>query len=63
MNFLKKIKDFLKEVKTEVKKVSWPGKQQTLKYTLLVIGISAVTAAFLGGLDYLLSALLKKFIL
>jgi len=58
-----KIIVFLKEVKTEMKKVNWPTRQETIRYTLIVIGISVVVAAFLGSLDLLFTFLLNKFIL
>lgn len=58
-----KIINFLKEVKLEMKKVNWPTKQETLKYTLIVIGVSLGTAIFLGGLDYIFAILRDKFIL
>lgn len=57
-----KIVAFLKEVKLEMKKVNWPTKDETIKYTLLVIGISVATAIFLGGIDFSFTALLNKFL-
>jgi preprotein translocase subunit SecE len=63
MNFLKKILNFLKESLTELKKVKWPSAEETLQYTLIVIIISLVVAVYLGGLDYLFSFLLRKFII
>jgi|AntAceMinimDraft_16_1070373.scaffolds.fasta_scaffold04650_2 preprotein translocase subunit SecE len=53
---------YLKQVKTEVKKINWPTKQQTIRYSLVVVGISAVVAFFLGGLDFTFSTLLKKIV-
>jgi len=58
-----KITTFLKEVRLEVKKVNWPTRQQTIRYTLIILGISLVIAVFLGGLDFLFTILLEKFIL
>ncbi len=58
-----KITTFLKEVRQELKKVSWPSRQETIKYTLIVIGVSAAVAIFLGGLDFLFVWVLNKFIL
>ncbi len=55
--------DFLKEVRIELKRVTWPTRQQTIKYTLIVIGLSLAVAAFLGGLDFLFSWLLNKFVI
>ena len=54
---------FLKEVRLEMKKVNWPTKQETIKYVIIVIGVSAVLAAFLGVLDFIFIRLLNKFIL
>lgn len=62
-NLLLKIVTFLKEVKVELKKVNWPTKQETTKYALIVIGVSLAVAIFLGGLDFLFTWLLNKFIL
>jgi preprotein translocase subunit SecE len=58
-----RIVNFLKEVKAELKKVAWPTKQETIRYTLLVVGVSAGVAIFLGGLDFLFSFLLNQFVL
>ena len=58
-----KLITFLKEVKLEIKKVNWPTRQETIKYTLIVIGISAGVAAFLGILDFIFIALLNKLIM
>jgi len=58
-----KLITFLKEVKLEIKKVNWPTRQETIKYTLIVIGISAGVAAFLGTLDFIFTALLNKLIM
>ena len=63
MNIITKIITFLKEVRLEMKKVNWPTKETTIKYTLIVIGISFIVAAYLGGLDVLFITLLEKFIL
>lgn len=47
---------FLKEVKEELSKVAWPSREQTIRYTILVIIVALVVGAFLGGLDYILTA-------
>jgi len=58
-----KITTFLKEVRLEMKKVNWPTRQETLRYTLIVIGVSIVVAVFLGGIDFIFTTLLNRFIL
>lgn len=60
---MNKITTFLREAKEELMKVNWPSKQQTINYTLMVIGISVAVAIFLGGLDYFFGYILKIFIL
>jgi len=62
-NLPQKIITFLKEVRLEMKKVNWPTRQETLRYTLIVIGISVAVAAFLGTLDFIFTTLLNKFVL
>ena len=59
----KKAIQFLKEVRVELKRVTWPTRQQTIKYTLLVIGLSLGVATFLGGLDFLFAWLLNRFVI
>ncbi len=49
--------DFLKEVKEELGKVAWPNREQTIRYTVLVILVAVVVGIFLGGLDYILTGL------
>lgn len=63
MNFTEKIKEFFTGVYSELKKVSWISRSELLQYTLIVLAATIFTAAFLGGLDYLFSSLIKTFIL
>ncbi|GAI02141.1 unnamed protein product [marine sediment metagenome] len=62
-NLPSKIITFLKEVRLEMKKVNWPTRKETIKYTLIVIGVSFGVAVFLGGLDFIFTTILNKFIL
>lgn len=58
-----KLINFIKESRLELKKVSWPTRPQTIRYTLAVILMSLAVAAFLGGLDVAFTYLLNKFVL
>ena len=49
--------NFLNEVKEELTKVTWPNREQTIRYTVLVIVVALAVGLFLGGLDYILTAL------
>ncbi len=48
-----RILSFLREVKSELGKVSWLSRQQTIRLTLIVIGVSLVVALFIGALDFI----------
>ncbi|MFH1175122.1 MAG: preprotein translocase subunit SecE [bacterium] len=54
---------FLKEVYTELRKVVWLSKKQTIDYTFVVIFLCLVTAVFVGGLDFLFTYLMNKIII
>jgi len=59
----KKAMEFIKEVRIELKRVTWLTRKETVKYTLIVIGICLAVAAFLGGLDFLFVWILNKIVL
>lgn len=48
---------FLNEVKDELGKVAWPSREQTVRYTILVVIVAVAVGLFLGGLDYILTAI------
>lgn len=54
---------FLKESKLELKKVTWPTREETIRYTITVVAISGIMAVFLGGLDYVFQFVLNRFVL
>lgn len=43
---------FVREVITELKKVTWPTRGETVKLTVVVIAISVIVGVFIGILDY-----------
>lgn len=57
-----KIVSYIKESKDELKKVVWPSRKETIKYTILVIGISIATAIFLGAVDFGLNIVIEEII-
>ncbi len=58
-----KIVNYVKESKTELNKVQWPTKRETINYTILVVAISLGVAVYLGAIDYILNIILEKVIL
>jgi preprotein translocase subunit SecE len=59
---MKKLQEYLKEVIQELRKVSWPGKEELKGSTTVVIFFSVVMAVFVWGVDFLLSELFKMVI-
>jgi len=57
-----RIKTFLRESRQEFKRVNWPTRKETIRYTLFVIGVSVTLALFLGLLDYLFLQVLERVI-
>lgn len=44
---------FLQEARTELRKVIWPNRQETMQTTLVVVVMVGITAVFLWGIDSL----------
>jgi len=59
-----KILSYLRSVQSELKKVSWPTRQSTIKMSLIVVGASLAVGLYVSALDLtftsLLSSLLQK---
>ena len=53
-----KITEYIKQTRSEMSHVTWPSRQQTIRFTSLVIVVSAVTAVILGIADFVFSKLL-----
>jgi preprotein translocase subunit SecE len=58
-NLFTRAAEFLREVKIELKKVTWPTRKQTTGTTIVVILFVFVVAAFLGLFDFSLSRLVQ----
>ena len=57
-----KLTNYIRESIQEMKKVTWPTKQETYNYTILVIVVSLALAAFLGALDFVFTWGLEQLI-
>jgi len=54
---------YIKDVKGELRHVSWPTKRQTVYFTALVVVISIATAYYLGFFDFVFARLLDIFVI
>ena len=59
---MKKLVKFLREVRAELKKVGWPNKQELIKLTTVVILVTVVVSAYIGGLDLVFAKLMGALI-
>ena len=48
---------YLKETRAELRKVTWPSREEAINLTLIVVAVTTAMAAFLGAVDYLFSKL------
>ena len=55
-----RIKQYYQDVRGEMKKVSWPGRQEIIGPTVVVIVATFFFGAYLGLIDYILSNALAK---
>jgi preprotein translocase subunit SecE len=56
---IQKITQFLKEVRFELKRVTWPSRKETIAGTAVVLIIVLIVASFLGIVDIGLSRAIK----
>jgi preprotein translocase subunit SecE len=54
--------NYFKDVRAEMKHVSWPTRRQSVIYTVVVVAVSLATAIYLGLLDYVFSLVIQKII-
>ena len=58
-NILNRSIQFLREVKVELKKVTWPTRKQAIGSTVVVIVVVMIVSLFLGVVDMGLSSMIR----
>lgn len=53
---------YLRETRGELRKVTWPTRQESQRLTAIVLGVTAVMALFLGTLDFVFSNLVQSLV-
>jgi len=59
MGYFAKSAQFLREVRAELRKVTWPSRKQTIGSTLVVLVLVMIISFFLGVVDIGLSGLVR----
>ncbi len=60
---ISKVKSFFEDSRRELKRVNWPTRKETVRYTIFVLGFSIAVAIFLGLLDFIFIQLLEGLII
>ena len=53
---------YLKEVRSEMSKVIWPTREQTVNLTVIVLAVMVAMSIFLGVLDFIFGGLIQLLI-
>lgn len=56
---MNKVFSYFSEVLNELKKVTWPKRNEVIQLLSLVLAISAIVAIFVGGVDFGLTKALE----
>ncbi len=59
---IKQTKNFIGEAKLELKKVTWPSKEEIKASTIIVIFLTGLIGLYIGVVDFFLSNLMKLII-
>ena len=51
--------DFVRDVRSELRKVAWPTQRETMNLTAVVIALSVAVGLFLGGTDFVFQELFR----
>ena len=51
--------DFVRDVRSELRKVAWPSQRETVNLTAVVLAFSVAVGLFLGGIDFLFQELFR----
>ncbi len=50
---------YFRETRAELRKVTWPTREQAIRLTLIVLAVTVFMAVLLGAIDYVFAALFR----
>ncbi len=56
---VEKLRNYLKGVRNEVNRVSWPTRQEIISFTVLVLILVVVLTLYIWGVDRVVEAVLR----
>jgi preprotein translocase subunit SecE len=60
MGVVTRVREFIREVTAEFRKVTWPSRAELVNSTSVVIVVTVVLAFFLGGVDIGLARIVER---
>jgi preprotein translocase subunit SecE len=60
MGFVGRIREFIREVMVEFRKVTWPSRAELANSTMVVVVVTVVLAFFLGFVDIGLARVVER---
>lgn len=57
-----RVSRYFRETRGELRKVTWPTRQESQRLTAIVLGVTAVMAIFLGTLDFIFGTVFQEFV-
>ncbi|MFB6290826.1 MAG: preprotein translocase subunit SecE [Candidatus Bipolaricaulia bacterium] len=51
---------FLRNVRAEIKKVSWPSQSEVITMTILILGMVILLSAYIGGVDLVYRRIIQQ---
>ena len=52
-----------REVISELRKVTWPSREEAVRLTIMVVAVSLAMGVFLGTVDFIFSRLVTRFLI
>jgi preprotein translocase subunit SecE len=53
---------YLRQTRGELRKVTWPTREESMRLTAIVLGVTAVMSIFLGVLDFVFANLVQALV-
>ncbi|MCF7889966.1 preprotein translocase subunit SecE [Candidatus Bipolaricaulota bacterium] len=60
MKWLDTLVGFLRNVRSEIKKVSWPSQTEVVTMTVLILGMVILLSAYIGGIDLVYKNIIQQ---
>jgi preprotein translocase subunit SecE len=60
MGVVARVREFVREVMAEFRRVTWPSRAELTNSTTVVIVVTVVLALFLGGVDIALARIVER---